>query len=450
MLLKKILTSFSFCLLMYLPNQLTSSPSLSAKNSSTTIHHAQSLALKEEESELSYLDVLENYYDLAVGDASEPSGSFKDFCDDFYSPESPRDLLGFTLEFARENNRYDEVYSWLYGDEEPGIATFSSRGDDLGGGVNKTDARYILLDSSSYLSTSKSCFARKPIYLDEYLYSLIKPGDIIYETDVNIEITGGHDALVVDCQHDSEYGKYFQTIEAVGGGVQRGFLDDFRMAYYQCIILRVVGWTEEAAYDAVFFVNGQLGKPYMIDLSSLKTGYLTASWYCSQLVYAAWKYAGIDIGVKKADDGSDYYVENACYPADIYYSYNTTTLAATTLDFLSLSIESKSWITWKIRITNNCSYAVNVEYNSKMAFPGDFENWTENQTKLANITSISLSAHSSTVVDIKENLFATSIGASFKVDCAKGNFRFVTYADSLNNSTKTLDQHKIIIDENDK
>lgn len=48
------------------------------------------------------------------------------------------------------------------------------------------------------------------------------------------------------------------------------------------------------------------------------------------------------------------------------------------------------------------------------------------------------------------DLFVTSIGASFKVDCAKGNFRFVTYADSLNNSTKTLDQHKIIIDVNEK
>jgi len=97
------------------------------------------------------------------------------------------------------------------------------------------DASYIL-SSQTYSITPWSEFTREPEY-GLYDFSNIHVGDIIYESETIIgEI--GHCAIVSDISHyyyydnDNNIKVYIQTIEAVLGGVQYGFLDDKRILEY--------------------------------------------------------------------------------------------------------------------------------------------------------------------------------------------------------------------------
>lgn len=123
------------------------------------------------------------------------------------------------------------------------------------------------------------------------------------QRNISFFFNAGHNAMIVDMAHSGYYGSYMQTIEAVGGGVQYGFLDDLRMAEYKIKILRVSGATSTVRNNAIYFIRAQLGKPYYLNTFRLNTSIDSLEWYCSELVYAAYKYAGIDIGVKQGSNG---------------------------------------------------------------------------------------------------------------------------------------------------
>lgn len=382
------------------------------------------MAAKIEESEnvVSYETVLESYYDLAIGDSEKPTIDFNGFYDSYYAEDSDRDLYKYTLTLAEDNGNYDEVYTTLY--SEDGITPASSSGGgSSGGGSSSQDADYILKDNYDYTYTPASAFARTPYY-SVYDYSSVQDGDIVWETET-VFFNAGHTALIVDDdQSSSSYGSYIQTVEAVGGGVARGFLDDLRMTFYKCKILRVVGTTTSKVSSAKYFAEKQLGKTYSLNTLRLNTSINSTSWYCSELVYAAWKYAGIDIGVKKNSSGNDEYLSLGCLPSDINNSYNTYQLSMPYYGFLTLSISSKSGSTWKIRIYNPSSVSLTVYYNTKMCNYDDAKEWKN----LSDITSTTISSYSSKIVSISENWFATSISTSF----IKGNYRIITYANNLN------------------
>lgn len=381
---------------------------------------------------VSYESVLQSYYDLAVGDSLEPTESFDEFFDSFYAEGSDRDLYRFTLSLALDNGNYEDVYKTLYPNDN-GIVTYSSSssgGKDLGGGKYGKDASYVLTDSTDYSYTFSSCFFRQPAY-SVYNYSSLKVGDIVWETSTAFFNTG-HNALIVDTQHSSFYGNYIQTIEAIGGGVSRAFLDDYRMSYYKCKILRVVGRTDENALKAINFAKAQVGKPYNLDIRRLNTSIDSESWYCSELVYAAWKYAGIDIGVK---DGK--YLQLGCLPSDINNSDNTYPLAMADYEYLELSVVGKAKGVWSIAIYNPSSVKLTVEYNAKMSLLADSKDWG----KLSDLVSIDIDGRRSVTVQISENWLCTSITSSYEF----GDYRVVTYADNLDSKTRTLKQYQHII-----
>lgn len=292
------------------------------------------------------------------------------------------------------------------------------------------DADYIM-SATDYEYTPASEFQRAPVY-EAYNYSLIKEGDIVYETDT-ILFNAGHNALIYDIDKDGAYGNYIQTIEAVGGGVQFGFLDDTRIVDFGVKILRVQGADDEVVDTAKYFIHEQLGKAYFLNILRLNTSIDSDSWYCSELVYAAYKYAGIDIGVRKNDKGEDVYLSLGCIPSDIYKSYNVSEVSLeyiSELYFIDISIIKKTGGDWTIRVYNSGNTEITVEYNAKMCFKNDAKNWTG----LNDQKFIVVKARDYENVVVSENILATSVAFSW---VNKGR-RMITYGYKLDKNDYTM------------
>ena len=357
----------------------------------------------------SYLDIFEGYYTNAI--KTDPTFStrcsFEEFVDGYY--KNNLSIVDYTT--AKIN----------------GTSTRSSGdSDNLGGGPNGTDAYYILKES---LATDKSTtpttdFARKPIYATSFNYNIIDEGDIIYETNTDY-CDIGHLALVYDIDKNSGYGAYIQTIEAVGGGVQYGYLDDSRMIDYAIKILRVYNVSSTSISNVKTFAWWQLGKPYELNYNELNTSIYSDDWYCSELIYACYLYVGIDLD---PNDG------NMCIPADIDLSPYTYEII--NARFLTLRITGKIGSIWHIEIENPFYDPIVAYYNSKMCYKDHAKNWSG----LNDVVPVSLSANGYAPIDISENWFATSIAVSY----VSSGFRIITYADNLNTNGQLTVYHCVI------
>ena len=196
------------------------------------------------------------------------------------------------LSQANEND-YDEIFSYRtilrdrY-DEEQSLddslksISFDEYIDSSTVGPQKSsssskDEKYILkgidyqvLKSNHEKITfmNQDHFQRKTEYSDFSRYQVLQEGDIVLETKCNNFLLGGllnnpgHTAYISDACAYSSYGNYVQTIEAVGGGVQYGFLDDQRMIDFGVVILRARNHGANTIQLASSFIYEQLGDPY--------------------------------------------------------------------------------------------------------------------------------------------------------------------------------------------
>ncbi len=105
-----------------------------------------------------YVDVLNTYYELAIGDTKQPTKTFEQFYDSYYSESSNRNLYDFTLDLAKENNNYTDVYLVLTNGSSNNISPASSGGNSGGGSTlddaknwkNLSDVKNIVIYSNSY------------------------------------------------------------------------------------------------------------------------------------------------------------------------------------------------------------------------------------------------------------------------------------------------------------
>ena len=233
----------------------------------------------------------------------------------------------------------------------------------------------------------------------------------------------------------SDFGKYIQTVEAVAGGVQFGYLDDLRMVQYKCIILSICGDEDDLNRGkAVFFAMDQVGKPYFLHVGGPNTSLGATTWYCSELVYASWKYAGVDIGVKKDSNGNDVFVGDVIYPQDIYNSYNTYELMDyDNHPYLDLSLVKKEGSTWTIKITNNTYCDRQVYYNKQLCFLNDGLSWKN----LNSVSFIILNYHAYATIQVTDNFFASTVAVCF----VTSYIRYISCADQMNTQNLTLVQH---------
>ena len=146
--------------------------------------------------------------------------------------------------------------------------------------------------------------------------------------------------------------------------------------------------------------------------------------------------------VYEFDDGQRYYQNNNGVLTLNYYSCpkNITMTAQWVFNLihLELDVSGKTGSTWKILIRNNTGATITVEYNEKMCYKSDAQNWTG----LNNVKTVVIDKdYNVETVNISENWFATSITVSFVHE----GKRYITYADNLN-ANGTLTTYTNVID----
>ena len=128
------------------------------------------------------------------------------------------------------------------------------------------------------------------------------------------------------------------------------------------------------------------------------------------------------------DDGGQYYMNGGTEDSLYCYDKDIRLTAHWTESFLAIENLGKSGTKWNIKITNNSSRTVTVEYNTKMCNASDAKNWTG----LKNVQTFELAPNgASATVTISENWFATSITVSYKTS---DGIRRITYANELTSS----------------
>ncbi len=382
---------------------------------------------------VSYEDILENYYTMACSgieaDGYSVPFTIEQFSDGYYANDYDiKTYTAYVVEYIAElNSMYGEATVAEIFSEISTLSSSSSSSDDDTGFCDG-DASYILYSVTDYSCTPKSEFFRAPVYTGyedkTFDYSQLQSGDIVFETDT-VFFDIGHTAIIVDVAHDSEYGSYIQTIEATASGVKYGFLDDNRMVRYGVKILRAVDTTKVRRNDVVYFANMQLGKPYSLRPFELMTDIFSPYWYCSEMVYAAYNFAGIDVGVRYTSDGGDYTMNLGCWPQDIYFSYNTYEISTSGDAYLNVQLVYGS--EWTVRVFNNTGADRTVYYNSKMCFESDAKEWKN----LSDEKDVTVSSGGSATFQISTNWFATNIAICY-ID---GKTRYITYAHDLSCST---------------
>ena len=150
-----------------------------------------------------------------------------------------------------------------------------------------------------YYNTGYDC----PSRADYSRYKLVKnlqKGDIIYEANGGFGITG-HIAIVEGFYRRSDGTSYVRVIEAISDGVVRSILDDKRCDDKAVTVLRVKNATSSQIDKAVSFCAGEVGSKYSLDFAK-DTSSSETDWYCSELVWAAYKNQGIDLEVSGVNE----------------------------------------------------------------------------------------------------------------------------------------------------
>lgn len=145
--------------------------------------------------------------------------------------------------------------------------------------------------------------------IGERLEKYVKPGDIFVDTVGAIIQIGfikyqtGHAGIVKSVTYESSGKCVIKTIEALGydEGIKEVELTAQRV--YNGAIYRVEGVTTEQINKAIYFSEKQVGKDYKFKLlkSQRATSINTDSWYCSELVVAAYKY-GANVDLSSTDN----------------------------------------------------------------------------------------------------------------------------------------------------
>lgn len=375
---------------------------------------------------ISYKTAFKKYYDLIQEEAEgKEMISLDDFISQYYN-------LGYNDIHLYSTNVLEAVL-W---DNNCGDLSISSK--SIKRASSKNDAHYILGYSYSIDNIPDSAFEVAPKY-KEFDYSVIKEGDIIYETNTSKVWLGNtkHTGFVYDIQKNStKYGKYILTIEAVPDNVSYGFLDDDRIINFAVLILRVN--TSKSITPVKNFMLMQLGKKYNFDSiydKKIRTSaYNTEGWYCSELIYAAYLTIDVNIGVYRyVGESEDRYCTEFILPGNIYASYKTYIVNISS-PFLNLSISKKESNVWTIKVYNFLSYSTNFRYNTKMCNLDDGLEWKN----LSDLTSLTIDGRTTVEIKVKENWFATSV----VVSRVMRGYRYVTAIDKLDAANKNYLTHQ--------
>lgn len=151
------------------------------------------------------------------------------------------------------------------------------------------------------------------------LLSRVRKGDIFYEANSGYRITGHVGIIEGKFLYSNKY--YIRIIEATPAyGVKRGVLDDTRVDEKRITVFRV-DTNDTVRKKSVNFAISQIGKKYGLDFAK-NTSSSESSWYCSELVWAAYMNQSLDIETRSTLN------EPGVTPRDITtYSSETYTIS---------------------------------------------------------------------------------------------------------------------------
>jgi hypothetical protein len=203
-------------------------------------------------------------------------------------------VAGYNEQVYSDVQAYINVYYSLL---QPQSAAQNSLSNVQTNSLLSSDAQTNLINSSSggdawYYNIGTS-LPQVPNYSKYKLLSSVQKGDVVYEANAGYGITG-HIAIVEGIFNDPSKGSYIRVIEAIEDGVVRSCLDDTRVDDKDVTIYRVKNATTVNTTNAVNFCIGELGSSYNLDFAK-DTSSAETDWYCSELVWAAYKNQGINI-----------------------------------------------------------------------------------------------------------------------------------------------------------
>jgi len=269
--------------------------------------------------------------------------------------------------------------------------------------------------------------AEKSSYVPSYSQYLM-PGDIVWDSISSIPIDFGdfvtHMAIVVNpckrgCYTDTNgvthYFNFVETIEAFAGGVRFGFLDDARILECGTKVLRVRNASDTARRNAVEFCMNQYGEAY--ELNPIETPYLVPtslrnSWYCTQLVFAAYFYQGYDLTFNSSEGFT-------LAPGGIISSpIRGDDIAAS--DYIEEVPFNTEFTNQFIKININGSHSFNFANGTSakrtVKYAGSLYNFCDALENFRSITNqtVNIAAQSNKNVSISYNFLAGTVAAWYK------------------------------------
>lgn len=407
-------------LLNYYMMEAKSAYAFEPTNNATT-ENSTEIETNEGVEVFSYLTLLNDYYRNAKSKVEADGLSFCTF----------EEFFNHYYELDMDISDYTDMMAGLYTDEsvEPLSSSSSSSGKSY---TLKSLSKNYNPEETPVGVFKNGIPENANGFLTNHLYANICAGDIAIDTRSTFA-GAGHTALI--CEVDKKIaGKsttYIQTIEAIDDKVYYGYIDEKRVIEYGIVIVRPYRLNDSKIESAIEFCYEQLGKPYDFPLQKgrVNTSINSDKWYCSELIYAAYKYAGIYLCYPSSSD-------TWVFPFDIYYSSQVSFVPI--FGCLDAKIYEKSGGVWKMRVYNGSDRKVTCIYNKKMCFTDDAVGWTNG---LKDTTSKEIAANSYIDIDVSENWFATTI-----VICQTiGKNRCITYFNSLNATTKRMEVGKKVL-----
>ncbi len=289
------------------------------------------------------------------------------------------------------------------------------------------DAFYILSATDQYnYKMSDFETGRFPCYY-AFDYSDVKPGDVIIEFgDSFISSMTGHAAMVYDIAYTYNGYKFIRTIEAVAGGVQFGYYDDKRINDYNACLYRPVDATDAQINKARYFMYQQLGKPYSWKFTTQDLSIDTEEWFCSELVNAAYNYAGYGLG--------DF---TRIWPGDLQESDKLEIYYLPIVRYIYISLRGWTYESgWSVKVQNLGTESLTVSYSPKMCFESTAINWDFEETE-----TITLASGESETVGVANNDVAVGLAFSF----LGVGYRYLTYVTNIDRSIYTFNRYDYIL-----
>ena len=418
---------------------------------SHAIQQPNEAAFAEEEKEivLSADMLLHDYYsDVVNANVGKEILSFEEFKNEYLKSSKTIDV------FTQEKVKNPVVKEYVR-PKGPVVLRASSSGV----------ADYII-NSTTYSQTPVSAFRRVPIYRNFFNYNSLVLIDIIDETNTILNDMG-HTACITNLNATMKYSNgttasFVQTIEAVDGpGVSYGFLDDERICHYGVNIyrLRISPYLGNSYREqVVYFLKEQLGKSFELNpvaLGQTNLGITKSKWYCTQLVEGAYRYAGLEINTASYQCTTEQrLMPGSLIPATISLCGPLRIIEDIAPEHLKLSVDGYNGgflgigSYWKIAVYNPYSYEIPFQYNSKMCFDGDAENWSG----LYDVKNEKVGGYKTKVIKVYTNFAADAIAFSRLLDVWTPNgycyssVRHITYAKNLNSATNRLTERYNIKD----